>query len=1068
MESQLNIIGRISHFFSNNRPLSFLLVGTLVIFGSVTFLLLPKQYNPEIQRPAFVVTTTYDNVTTEEAIDRVVYRLVEKIRAVPGVDDILTEVHDGTRIMTTVIFDVGYDTTRAKVDLISQIEQHAYVAQGVIPQPHIQEINPETIPVLQIAFTDSSQDLFELRQTVIALSHAVLSVEGVSHVDVRGGYEAAIDVHIDPVRLAHRGVSVEAVLMALRNSSVRMVETGFVGERHVIEVVYNDRITSTQEYGTLEVAPGVLLADVATVSSGVVDRHRQVLYADAQVRGDVVMLAVSKLEGTSAPVVTRGVREHIDTWMASNAPLMRYDIVADDGGKAEREIYGLTMNLITSVLIVVSILFLFLSPRAATVVLVAIPLTLLIVFGVGYLAGETINRITLFALILSLGLLIDAAIVVTENIYRHLAMAPPKDHMERVRTIARAVNEVGVGLFLSLVTSVIVFLPMAYITGMMGPYMGPISFFVPAALVVSFFVAIIVTPFTSSLILTNLSDNARGIRRWFSSGLDTITTHYARILRTVLARRVLQARIVFGLLGLFFVSFLLPLFGLVHFQMLPRADQDQWYVYLDLPSGTAPALTSHTVERVTDLLVSDPMVVSVQWFVADAPIIDFNGLFKGAQNRTEFEQATARVNLVSSKERRVSSSDIVQGIRERVHRELSDVAHHVRFMEEPPGPPVQATLVAKLIADDPAARTAAAQSFAELLAAHERVVDIHTTERVMADRIIFDLSRDKARLLNVDPHHVANTMAVLTQGIDVAEHAIAGVREPVPVRVGVPPSSQTSPANMDTWSVIDRSGGAVPLSSLLLTRHEQRQAYAHFEHATPVSYVTAEVTEKPILYAIWSIVRSIYRGEWEGYRPVSWGLFSVTVEDTEGTEVHIAWGGEWEMTLENFRDLGIAMLVALLLVYAVLVAQYNSFAKPAYILVTVPLGLIGILWGFLLLDQGFGIYLTATALIGFIALIGIVVNNAIIYLEYVEQEELRGTDRREALVVAGTARLRPILLTSLTTVFGSLTIASDPVWSGLAWAIVFGLSLSTALTLFVYPTLLAYFTIRGEQRVQMK
>jgi multidrug efflux pump subunit AcrB len=1065
MDTQLNIIGRISHFFSSNRPLSFLLVGTLVIFGSATFLLLPKQYNPEIQRPAFVITTAYDDVTSEEAIDRVMYRLVEKIRAVPGVDDILSEVHDGTRIKTTVIFDVGYDTTQAKVDLISQIEQHAYFARGVIPEPHIQEINPETIPVLQLVFSDPTQDLRDLRQSIIALSHAVLTVRGVSGVDVRGGYESAVDVYVDPVRLASRGVGVEAVTMALQGSSVRMVNTGFVGERYVIETVYDDRIATLQEYETIEVAPGVLLADVATVSSGVVDRHHRVLYADGDARGDVVMLAVAKLEGTSAPIVTGEVRMHIDTWIAEHAPSLKYAVVADDGAKAQREIFGLTFNLITSVLIVVSILFLFLSPRAATVVLVAIPLTLLIVFGVGYLAGETINRITLFALILSLGLLVDAAIVVTENIYRHLSMAAPKTHQERVRTIARAVNEVGVGLFLSLVTSVIVFLPMAYITGMMGPYMGPIAFFVPAALVVSFFVAIVVTPFVSSLVLTKVGDTAHGIRQWFGAGLDVVTSYYARTLRAVLNKKVLQRRIVFGLAGLFVLSFALPMFGLVHFQMLPRADQDQWYVYLDLPNGTAPQATTETVERITDLFVSDPMVVSVQWFVAEAPIIDFNGLFKGAQNRTEFEQATARVNLVPASERAMSSSDIANAMRDRVAQEMPEVFSYTRFVEEPPGPPVQATLVAKILTDDAEMRTKTAQAFAGLLSRHEQVVDIHTTERMMADRIVYELSRDKARVLDVDTRSVAYTMAVLTEGVTVAEFTATSVREPIPVRVGVAPRQQDQPSDIDAWSVVDRMGSPVPLSALLLTRHEQRQVHAHFEHATPVSYVTAEVIDRPILYAIWSIVRSIYASEWEGYQAVSWSLFHVAVQDEGGNVARIAWGGEWEMTLENFRDLGLAMLVALLLVYAVLVAQYNSFAKPAYILVTVPLGLIGILWGFLFLDQGFGIYLTATALIGFIALIGIVVNNAIIYLEYVEQEELRGTDRREALVAAGTARLRPILLTSLTTVFGSLTIASDPVWSGLAWAIVFGLSLSTLLTLFVYPTLLAYFTIRDESEI---
>jgi multidrug efflux pump subunit AcrB len=291
----------------------------------------------------------------------------------------------------------------------------------------------------------------------------------------------------------------------------------------------------------------------------------------------------------------------------------------------------------------------------------------------------------------------------------------------------------------------------------------------------------------------------------------------------------------------------------------------------------------------------------------------------------------------------------------------------------------------------------------------------------------------------------------------VGEFQSAQNIEYTPMMMTLPAEMSDAPDDVSGLSVVSETGETVPLLSLLEVTHEERPSNIFFEDVTKLSYVTAEVEDKPIVYVVAGIMSDLIQGRVAGYEVTDWNLFSLTLVTDSGEEVLLTWGGEWEMTLENFRDLGIAMGIALFAVYTILVAQYNRFAIPAYILVTVPLALIGILFGFLVLDTFFGIYLTATALIGFIALIGIVVNNAIIFLEYFDQAMGRGLALREALVSAGEARLRPILLTSLTTVLGSLTIVSDPVWSGLAWSIVFGLSLSTVLTLVVYPLLLVYF-----------
>lgn len=1055
---KVNLIGKISHFFAVNRPLSVLVLITALLLGLVSFALTPKQYNPEIIRPAFSVSITYDGATIEGAVDRVVYELVEKINTVPGVDDVYTEVHDGATINTTVIFEVGYDATKAKLDLLTQLQQHSYLARGNISQPSVREINPETIPVLQVVFGSDSLSVSELREKVVALSHQMGGVDEVSELEVYGGYQTALVIEADPNLLSANNVSVENLLDTLRQSQVREVSSGSRSEPFRLEMVFDNIAASADSVGGLFVADGVQVRDVARVYEGPGSSRSYVFYEDRESKGEVVLLSVSKVEGSSAPQVTKEFLAVLGNSLQQPAfSNLNYEVVSNDGATAETEILGLTKNLVTSIAIVAMVLLLFLSTRAALVVLIAIPTTLLIVFGLGLLFDQTINRITLFALILSLGLLVDSAIVVVENIYSHLKQwQGESEEVTREHIIARAVDEIGVGLLLSTVTSVIVFLPMNYITGMMGPYMGPIAFFVPAALIVSLLVAVVVVPFVAAHLL-HVDDKPSKLTKAFSLVVQRVTSAYVKFLRSILYNAQKQKTILLSALGLLIISLVLPATGLVHFQMLPRADRDQFYVYVDLPVGTDQEETRRVTEKVSETLLLDVDVVNIQQFVATPPIVDFNGLFKGAQNRGQSRQSTIRVNLTRSGDRNRSSTDVVTAVRESLATENESITSAVRFMEEPPGPPVRATFVAKVSASNPLVQRTAAEAFNAFIPEVEGVVDTYLSDEQIIGRARYTFDTTAAEALGVRPASVLTVLQMMSGSYEVTEFLGADTPEYTPIVLKVAPEYRVSPAVIDTLTVVNQTGAVVPLRSVLKVEYEPRPSQVSFEDAQSVTYVTAEVQDRSIVYVVIELMRSLINGDFKGYTVTDWNLWGMTLEADGGEVVQLTWGGEWEMTLENFRDLGVAMGMALLMVYGILVAQYNRFSTPAYILVTVPLGLVGILWGFLILDSGFGIYLTATALIGFIALIGLVVNNAIIFLEYVEQAKDSGLSYRESLLAAGEARLRPIFLTSLTTVLGSLTIVSDPVWSGLAWAIVFGLSLSTILTLVVYPTLLVYF-----------
>jgi len=1056
-----NIVGRISHFFTVNRPLSILVLVSILLFGALSFWLLPKQYNPEIIRPAFTVSLHYQGATTQAATERVVYELVKKIKTVPGVDEIHTTVTDGAFVATTVIFTVGHDATKAKVDLLSQLNQHSYLARGYITEPQVMEINPETIPVLHIVFSSPTLSITDLRDKIVTLGHNLTSTTGISEISVGGGYASSLVIELDPQKLAVANLSASQVMRVVEQSQVRNVSPGVRQSPYQLEMVFDGQVKTPEDFGLLTVSDNILLRDVASIFTGVSGSRSYVLYQDKEQLGEVVTLSVAKVEGSSAPVVTKAVLDSLaDLLQVEQYGMIDFEVVSDDGATASAEIGGLMVNLITSIIIVSIVLLLFLSARAAAVVLVAIPTTLLIVLGLGLLFDQTINRITLFALILSLGLLVDSSIVVVENIYSHLReWRRSPVGIERERAVAGAVHEIGVGLILSTLTSVIVFLPMMYITGMMGPYMGPIAFFVPVALVVSLFVAVAVVPFVAAHIL-DPDEKTNRVTHITTEIMSKLTSYYEQFLAYIFSKRKRQAWLLGGVLGLFLITLLLPVTGLVHFQMLPKADRDQFYVYVDTVIGTDSEMVKTWSEKLGDTIVADVDVLSVQHFVATAPMLDFNGMFKGAPNRSTSHQSTLRVNLVPSSERNRSSTDIVNQLRALVTAEHAQTGLQVRFMEEPPGPPVQATLVAKFIHPTEAVRNASAYNFAQYLAQLDGVVDIDTSVDEPVSRVEYIYDRYTADQLGVSVEAVQQTLALLGEPLVINEYLASEAPEYVPIVLSVAPGARELPADSSGLSVSSQSGELVPLSAVVSMNTTLRPLSVHLEEASLLTYVTAEVQGRSIVYVTIEIIVDLIKGRLPGYTVTSWNLFGFTLVADSGETIELTWGGEWKMTLENFRDLGVAMGVALALVYAILAAQYRRFDIPGYILVTVPLGLIGILWGFFILDVFFDIYLTATALIGFIALIGIVVNNAIIYLEYVEQSVATGLSFKDSLLAAGSARLRPIILTSLTTVLGSLTIAGDPVWSGLAWAIVFGLSLSAVLTLIVYPTLLAYFSSR--------
>lgn len=1057
----LNWTGKLAEMFVMNRSLSMLIVGLALAFGVFGFLATPKQYNPQITRPSFIVEVSYPGATVDEGYRLVATELVEKVQALAGVDEVTVQVRDGASIAAVVIFDVGFSKDTAKVSLQTQLAQHSYLARGAIRQPTIRELDPDEVPILTVRIVGAEHSLASLREHAVSVSHALADVPGVAEVEVRGGYAPALVVELLPEEMARSGASFGDVQRALADASSEhpLLALGD-GTRRVVVDIENAAMTP-EALAQVGVRPGVRLGDIARIYEGTkeVSSYVRARYPDGMPE-DAILLSVSKRGTASAPSVSQDVLEALRTTLADSAHTgVSFEVINDDGAMASAEIGGLMVNLIQSIVIVGAVLMLFLSPRSAVVVGLSIPLTMLIVFGLGYLEGQTVNRITLFALILSLGLLVDAAIVVVEAI--HTATKHALSQQARVRAVVRAVNGIGIGLFLSMLTSVVVFMPMLFITGMMGPYMGPIAFFVPAALLVSFLIAVTVMPYFA-LTFMRSDEKTTAASRFFNNLIGTITRRYSDLLRSIIGSRAIQRRVLVSAGIAFLLALTLPVAQFVHFQMLPKADRDQYFIHIDMPAGTDVVATRIVAEEVARIALADEYARSVQLFVADSQVLDFNGMFKGAHLRTAPHQATLRVNLVPKGERDDSSTDIVE--RARAEYTESDVAlraERVRFVEDPPGPPVPATFVANILGAEHDDRVAVSNGLYELLKGVSGTVDLDTGAEDGYLRAVLTVDHVAARSFGVSVEDINSALTVLGAPVEGAQYHAAHLAEYAPIELRVPREARSAPSDLSFVTVRSQDGVPVPLESVVDVRYERSREPVRTEGIATIRSVTAETQGRSIVYVMLEVMRQVRSEGVAGYHVVAWDLFGMDLE-RDGARVRIEWGGEWEMTLENFRDLGLAMLAALFFVYAILVAQYRTFRTPGLILTTVPIGLVGILFGFSVLDAVAGVPLTATALIGFIALIGIVVNNAIIFLERFDEVRQNGLAYDDALVEAARSRLRPILLTSLTTVLGSLTIAFDPVWSGLAWAIVFGLSLSTLLTLVVLPTLLVY-TGRGDK-----
>lgn len=1031
-KEKLNLAGRIASYFIDSQ-LTILLMALVAFFGVMALLITPREENPQITVPAANVFVEYPGADAREVEEHISKPLEALVWELPGVEEVHSISMDSLSIVS-VRFYVGEDKEDSLVKLYDKIMSNLDIKPESASQPIVKPVDVDDVPIVAVTLSSMEMNDGELRMIADDVLDYLRRLPGTANPHIVGGRKRQVNITYDPEKLAEYNLSSSTIAHAIQSANSNLPVGDFAQDSILRYVETGDFLRTAEDVASVVVASRqghlVYLRDIASVEDSYeeVDTYTRIGFGPASVEKEksertAVTVAIAKKRGLNAVTIADEIIHRVEDLKTNGVipPGVDAHITRNDGEKANHAVNELVFHLAISIVVVVALLFFALGWREAMIVAIAIPLTLFVTLGVGMIYGQTINRITLFALILSLGLLVDDAIVVVENIYRHYKMGA-KDRLEAA---VRAVHEIGSPTVLATLTVIVAFIPMAFVTGMMGPYMAPIPFNVPVAMIVSLAVAFVVTPWASyRLIKVHEKKKSPPIEQ------QKIYGRYAGIMRPLLYSRNKRMGFLTVVLIIFFAAMVLPLLQVVKFRMLPKANKNTFLVQIDMPNGTVLEKTDELARVVGEYLSKVPEVTDYETFVGTGSVIDFNGLLRGSAFRDQEHFADIRVNLVDKSERDRNSEEIVLDIRPELHRIGEPYNANIKLVEDPPGPPVRSTIVAEIYGPDYGRLRELAGEVKTVFEDTLEVTDIDDSVKEVAHKYYLRVDKEKATALGISTQDIVRELRMGVSGAVVSTMHVTDAKTPVGIFLRYPEEARSDPADVAKMYVKSPRGGVVPLAELVKIIPGDLERPIFHKNLRPVAYVFGEMGDRGSIYAVIDMIQHF----WESPLP-------------EGYE--IVWDGEWNLTWDVMRDLGLAMVVAVILIYLLLVGRFRSFVIPMVIMGAIPLSMIGIMPGFALV----GVYLSATSMIGIIALSGIVVRNSIVLLEFILDKKDEGVAIEEAIVQAGAIRLRPIVLTAAAAVLGAAVIAADPVWSGLSWSLIFGMTASTALTLIVIPLL---------------
>ncbi|HYA36976.1 MAG TPA: efflux RND transporter permease subunit [Candidatus Methylomirabilis sp.] len=1063
---QLNLAGRVAAHFIDSK-LTLLIILFAFLAGVFAFLDTPREENPKIVVPAANIIVQKPGASPEEIQQLIIKPLEAILQGLAGVDHTYGIAMNSVGVVT-VQFKVGQNKEDSLVKLYDRIMSNLDRMPPGTLQPLVKPADVDDVPILAISLACAGAQDCQLRHVANIVLEDLRRVEGTSLSYVHGGRRRAINVALDLEGMHAYNVTLADIRQVVEATNLDVPSGTFVGGNRLATVQAGGALKTAADVGDLVVGLSqhrpVYLKQVAAVTDGPeeIERVTRIGYgpayagkrpADYEV--PAVTLAIAKRAGTNAVTVADDVLAELARIRPTLIPPgIDVNITRNDGAKANDAVNTLMEHLAIAIATVVLLLVFFLGWRAASIVTITIPLILFIALTVGLIAGQSINRITLFALILSLGLLVDDSIVVIENIFRHYA----RKNADRLRDAVAAVNEIGKPTNLATFTVILAFLPMFWVTGMMGPYMAPIPFNVPVAMISSLAIAYTVAPWAAYRFLRVKGHEHEGAAHEGHHGF--LERHYARIMGRLIGDARARRNFFIGIGVVMLLVLAMPAFNLVLFKMLPKNNTNTFLITIDMPEGTTLEETDRVARLVADVVRQHPQVETYETTVGEPGVIDFNGLLRGAGLKQGPQIAEVRVNLRNQHERAESSIDIALDVRKPLAELAKQTGANIKLIEDPPGPPVRATILAELYGPDYGKlRRIAKELRAEVFDKTDDVVDVD--DSVTDDHTEYHIvvNREKAMLAGIAPASIAETLRAFLAGVDVGTVHLEFEKEPVPIRFRVPAADRTGPADLSKVFFTSPQGRQIPLSDIArVERHVAPKPILHKDQY-PVVYVTGELARTSQVYAVlkmWNYLRT-------HALPDGAKLTQYFMADPDTSGYSVRWDGEMRLTLDVFRDLGSAFAVAIILIYLVLVGYYRSFAIPLIVMGAIPLTVIGVLPGHAIMGQ----YFTATSMIGVIALAGIVVRNSLLLIDFILEYRRAGHGLNDAVLQAGIMRLRPIMLTAFAIILGTFIMAFDPVFGGLAVSLIYGTFASTALTLLVIPLVYLVYERRRSRTTEI-
>ena len=1058
--------GKIASVFLQSK-LTILLMVIFMIIGVYSSYLIPREEEPQIEVPIADIFVGYPGATPSEIESKVAKPLEKIVSNLPGVEYVYSTSMNG-KAMLIVQFYVGEDLERSFVQLYNEIIKHMdQIPQGV-QMPLVKTRAIDDVPVLGLTFWSEHYDDFQLKQLVEEVNSEIEKVEGVAITNIIGGRSQEVSVVLDKDKLAENKLDILSVAQMIQASNLQSHSGSITNSDQEISIHTGDFLRTIEDIenliiGVYENRP-VYLNQVAKVTYGAASAKEYVNFgfgkADQKKEAhpdlyNAVTLSIGKQKGGDAMQVSSVILEKIEALKKDLIPNeVEVTVSRNYGATASHKVSELLSHLLIAIISVSLVVMLAMGWRGGLVVFLSVPVTFALTLFSYYFMDYTLNRITLFALVFVTGIVVDDSIIIAENMHRHFKMK----RLPFKQAALYAINEVGNPTILATFTVIAAVLPMAFVSGLMGPYMSPMPIGASIAMLISLFVALTITPYLGYIFLREKEDKTKESKPTKTLEESTIFKFYKKTLDPLLDHK--KYRFAFFGINIFLLLATSAMFltKAVAVKMLPFDNKNEFQVIIDMPEGTTLERTDMVTKEIAQYIKESSFVQNYQSYTGTASPITFNGLVRHYDLRQGSNIADIQVNLTDKGDREEQSHYISTVFRPEIQAIGKKFGANIKVVEVPPGPPVLSTLVAEVYGPDHQEQVRIADQLKGKFSEVEDVVDIDWMVEDDQTEYKFIIDKEKAMLNGISPQQIVNTMQMSLADQPIGKMYRDQSNSDIGIVLKFEDKERASVQDLMQFKVLSSNGLTLPIADLVRLERDTIEKSIMRKNQRRVVYVTADMAgelESPV-YALLSLSDLLKDIEMPaGYElQEEWNQ-----QPTNSSEYTVKWDGEWQITFEVFRDLGAAFAVVIIIIYVLLVGWFQSFRSPVVMLIAIPLSLIGIILG----HWVFGAYFTATSMIGVIALAGIMVRNSVLLVDFINLRIADGVGTRQAVIEAGAVRTTPILLTAGTVVIGAVVMLFDPIFQGLAISLLGGTIFSTFLTLLAVP-LIYYYLERGKHK----